>query len=570
MMPAELLVIGIDAATWTVIDEHLDDLPNFKRLKDDGNARTLTLDQKPWSASCWASMFSGATTEEHGHTDFVEDGEVQTRSHIDVEFVWDRLDEQGYDVKALNVPFVVPPYNYNLEFVPPAHGAPTELDEMEEEIRQVTEKAVETLANEDLDLFITCYVSLDKLQHFHWGEDVVPAYYKKVDAAIGRYMDQCEKLIVVSDHGFCDREEAAVRTLPDETPKGEIKGEHSKEAILITRNIDREIGTIRDVADVIEAEVTGESLSDGTVPAPETAEDREKIMEQPLDEKIWIAENTVRAALERYDPGKTVIGFTGGKDSTAVAYIVKKVCEEQDLVKPTFMFVDHGQHFDEIEAFVSRISREWGFNVVTARNDDLIGQADAPGDEVPVDALNERNRREVARLSQDYEAVPWLMNTEAGNHLLKTVPMNELIEARNITAVINGVRWDEQEARSDETFFSPRDAPEHMRVHPILPFTEQDIWRFTWDVIVPNAVEGWDRETWPGSQDDLPAGIGVDDLPVSPKYWEGFRSLGSEVSTDRTDDDPAWMQDLENTTEREGRAQDKEGIMEKLRDLGYM
>ena len=62
----------------------------------------------------------------------------------------------------------------------------------------------------------------------------------------------------------------------------------------------------------------------------------------------------------------------------------------------------------------------------------------------------------------------------------------------------------------------------------------------------------------------------MEDIPVSPKYFAGFRSLGSEVSTEKSDEDPAWLQDIENTTERAGRAQDKEDLMERLRDLGYM
>jgi phosphoadenosine phosphosulfate reductase len=57
---------------------------------------------------------------------------------------------------------------------------------------------------------------------------------------------------------------------------------------------------------------------------------------------------------------------------------------------------------------------------------------------------------------------------------------------------------------------------------------------------------------------------------VSPKYFAGFRSLGSEVSTDKSAEEPAWLQDMANTTERAGRAQDKEDLMERLRDLGYM
>ena len=42
------------------------------------------------------------------------------------------------------------------------------------------------------------------------------------------------------------------------------------------------------------------------------------------------------------------------------------------------------------------------------------------------------------------------------------------------------------------------------------------------------------------------------------------------MSTEKTTAEPAWLQDLEGTTERAGRAQDKEDLMERLRDLGYM
>jgi len=64
--------------------------------------------------------------------------------------------------------------------------------------------------------------------------------------------------------------------------------------------------------------------------------------------------------------------------------------------------------------------------------------------------------------------------------------------------------------------------------------------------------------------------VTLEDVPVSPKYFEGFRSLGSEVSTKKSQSTPAWLQDLEGTVEREGRAQDKEDLMGRLRDLGYM
>ncbi len=304
---------------------------------------------------------------------------------------------------------------------------------------------------------------------------------------------------------------------------------------------------------------------------PEAPVTREEIENAPIKAKIRAGEEVVKRALEEYDTDKVVIGFTGGKDSTLTAWLVKRVCEEHGFEKPRFMFVDHGQHFDELEGYVERLASDWGFEVLTARNDDLIEKADNPGDMVPVEDLNETNQEEAARIDEDMDEVPWLMDTEAGNHLLKTVPMNSLLREENIEAVINGVRWDEHESRGDEDFYSPRNEPEHMRVHPILQLDERDVWDVSWFHMVPD-ITGVDIEEYPETESDMPADLTKEDVPISPKYWAGFRSLGSEVSTDKSDEIPAWLQDVENTKERAGRAQNKddEEIMNRLRELGYM
>lgn len=299
---------------------------------------------------------------------------------------------------------------------------------------------------------------------------------------------------------------------------------------------------------------------------------REEIENAPLKAKVKAGEEVVKRALEEHGSENAVIGFTGGKDSTLTAWLVKRVCEEEGFEKPRFMFVDHGQHFEDIEEYVDWICKKWGFELMVAKNEDLIEKADKPGDKVPVEQLNERNQEEADRVG-DYEEVPWLMDTEAGNHLLKTVPMNQLLENHGIEIVINGVRWDEHESRGDETFYSPRTDPDHIRVHPILQFDERDVWDVTWHHMVPDTVEGFERmEEYPETEEDLPAGLTVEDIPISPKYWKGFRSLGSEVSTDKSAEKPAWLQDVENTKERAGRAQNKDDkeIMDKLRKLGYM
>jgi predicted AlkP superfamily phosphohydrolase/phosphomutase len=243
----KLLVIGIDGATWDIIKPNIGILPNFKKLMEAGKSKTINLNQKPWSPSVWCSMFCGKTPEEHQHHDFVKDDEIVTRNDIKVDFIWDLLDQRGISVKALNVPFIVPPYNYNLDFEPVANGVPVEAHELLEEIESVTEKALDVLKNEKPEVFIVVYTALDKLSHLHWGEPILLEYYKRVDEAIEKLLPYDDEIIIISDHGFCDYDKAPIRTLPKRTPKGEIKGDHHPEAILITKNIEFEIAQPMDV-----------------------------------------------------------------------------------------------------------------------------------------------------------------------------------------------------------------------------------------------------------------------------------------------------------------------------------
>ena len=293
-----------------------------------------------------------------------------------------------------------------------------------------------------------------------------------------------------------------------------------------------------------------------------------------IGDKMEKAIAVVERGLEQYE--NPAVMWTGGKDSTLSLYFVMAVADEHGYDLPPAVFIDHYQHFPEIIDFVEDWAEEWDLEVVFARNEDVGELADEPGDAVRVDELSERNRREVReKLEYDEETFPFLLDTYVGNHLLKTVALNDAIEAHDIDGIISGVRWDEQEARADETFFSPRHDvekyPPHDRIHPILQFEERAVWDATWTHLVPDTVDAYpDRGYVPTDYDDLPNGLAHEDIPVSPKYFEGFRSLGSEVSTEKREDEPAWIQDLDSTTERAGRAQDKEDLMDRLRDLGYM
>ena len=297
-----------------------------------------------------------------------------------------------------------------------------------------------------------------------------------------------------------------------------------------------------------------------------------------IEAKIEKAIEVTKVGLEQYRT--PAVMWTGGKDSTLTLYFIKEVAERFDLEVPPAVFIDHYQHFDEIHDFVDRWAAEWDLDVVYARNEDVGAYVDEhglePGDDIPVAELSEHNQHHIRDLLEyEDETFPFLLDTYVGNHLLKTVALNETLEERGIDGVISGVRWDEQEARADETFVSARHDPDiyppHDRIQPILQFEEAAVWDAFWNFVVPDTVDGYPEEGYvPQGADDLPEGITIDDVPISPKYFAGFRSLGSEVSTDKTTQEPAWLQDMENTTERAGRAQDKEDLMERLRDLGYM
>jgi len=254
-------VLGIDAATWSVITPNLQKLQNLKRLIEVGKSKVVTLKEKPISASVWCGMFSGKLLEEHKHESYVVNGEIVKREDIKVDFIWDILHAEGKVVKALNVPFVVPTFSFGVKnFKPIGFGLPTNEKEWNEELEEVTAKTKELIA-EKPDVLISVYTLLDRIQHFHWGEDYVVEWYKRMDDKIGElifdtgFLDENNKLIVISDHGFCSFGDAKVQTLPEEGQEGKLKGDHHEDAFLVTVNVDYEIQRPQDVFYAIKMEI---------------------------------------------------------------------------------------------------------------------------------------------------------------------------------------------------------------------------------------------------------------------------------------------------------------------------
>lgn len=265
-----------------------------------------------------------------------------------------------------------------------------------------------------------------------------------------------------------------------------------------------------------------------------------------IERKIDYSKKIIEKAFERYSTEDLAIAWSGGKDSTLVLWLVREVCLGKNIPVPCCFCIDEGDMFDEVRAFLQEWSQKWGVEVETIHNHDVSQAAGGVGNTVKVKDLNERNQREIQRLGYEEDEFVYEPESFVGNHLMKTVPLNIHLKEKRIKAFFEGIRWDEQSARANETYFSPRKAtdfnPKHMRIFPILHFSERD----AWDAILQY------------------------DIPFVSLYERGYRSLGARVTTDSIANIPAWEQDLENTTERGGRRQDKEGLMEDLRKLGYM
>jgi phosphoadenosine phosphosulfate reductase len=271
-------------------------------------------------------------------------------------------------------------------------------------------------------------------------------------------------------------------------------------------------------------------------------EQRERLLNLNLGQKIEQSKKIIKEALAKFFPDELCLAWTGGKDSTTMLWLYREVCKNLGMPMPRAMFIDEGYVFEEIIELVNKVKGEWGVEVTIVKNNDVSDKALSVGDTIRVADLNERNRKEIALLGFNDDTFLFEPESFIGNHLMKTIAMNTFLEENGVKALSTAIRWDEQEARISENYFSTRTNPDHTRVHPILHLKERDIWTT----------------------------IHKNHIPFCSLYYQGYRSLGAKGSTIKISDMPAWEQDLEHTVERGGRGQDKEKIMGQLRSLGYM
>ena len=262
-----------------------------------------------------------------------------------------------------------------------------------------------------------------------------------------------------------------------------------------------------------------------------------------------------------------------GKDSTVLLWLARKAFFGH--VPFPLVHIDTSYKIPEMIEYRDRLALDWKLNMVYGQNKAALDAKQT----YPDGALDRIGCCKALKTDA-------LRNTLSGawpryrmDHGLKKYVLDENKEP--YTGVIVGVRADEEGSRSKERYFSPRDKrndwnigdqpPElwnqfktdfapgtHIRVHPLLDWTELDIWEY----------------------------IHAEKIPVVPLYFdqgkgERYRSLGCFPCTFPVQSKSKNIEEIieelktgkfKNIAERAGRAQDKEdgGGLETLRRDGYM
>lgn len=233
-----------------------------------------------------------------------------------------------------------------------------------------------------------------------------------------------------------------------------------------------------------------------------------------------------------------------GKDSTALLWLVRKAFFGS--VPFPVVLLDTQMELQEVYDFRDRIAAEWSLDV---RNELCPPESEVDQTLAPASQAAAR----------------------------KTEGLKRLLEREGYKGVIVGIRRDEQATRAKERVFSPRnvagdwdvrnqpaefwghyatETPQgsHLRIHPLLRWTEVDVWRYHVRESIPFvplylAVDGW-----------------------------RYRSLGEKNITTPIRSEASTIEEIileletTNVPERAGRTMDhdSEDAFERLRSAGYM
>lgn len=262
-----------------------------------------------------------------------------------------------------------------------------------------------------------------------------------------------------------------------------------------------------------------------------------------------------------------------GKDSTVLLCLARKAFFGH--VPFPLVHVDTHYKIPEMIEYRDRLAMEWNLDMIYGENRQALEakQTFPDGNATRIECCR-RLKTEALTNTLSGEWPRYRLNHKTGKY-------EEDPNREPFTGVIVGVRADEEGSRSKERYFSPRDVhndwdlddqpPEfwgqyktdfapgtHVRIHPLLDWTEVDIWEYI------------KRE-----------GVPVVSLYFNQGDGKRYRSLGCWPCTKPVESEASNLDEIieelksgkfARVAERSGREQDKEdgGGLEELRRGGYM
>ena len=262
-----------------------------------------------------------------------------------------------------------------------------------------------------------------------------------------------------------------------------------------------------------------------------------------------------------------------GKDSTVLLWLARKAFFGH--VPMPLIHVDTHYKILEMIEYRDRFAKEWKLDMIYGENKEALENKQTfPDGNVSRITCCKNLKADALKNTLNGAWPRYRMNHDSGNY--------ELDENREaFTGVIVGVRADEEGSRSKERYFSPRNEentwdfgdqpPEfwnqyktdfapgtHLRIHPLLDWTELDIWEY----------------------------ILRENIPIVSLYFDQgngkrYRSLGCYPCTSPVESTAKTVSEIveelktgkfADIAERSGREQDKEDGcgLEELRKEGYM
>jgi sulfate adenylyltransferase subunit 2 len=271
-----------------------------------------------------------------------------------------------------------------------------------------------------------------------------------------------------------------------------------------------------------------------------------------------------------------------GKDSTVLLWLARKAFFGH--VPFPLVHIDTSFKLPEMIEYRDKLAMQWNLHMVVGQDVESIQSKRTFPD---TEHLPEGDARKLTRL----QCCSRLKTAALKNTLAGTWPRKRLnlktgvydLDTNNdpYTGVIVGARADEEGSRSKERYFSPRTThnqwdvgdqpPEfwnqfktdfapgtHLRIHPLLDWTELNIWEYIERENIPTVSLYYDQGSGTRYRS---LGCGPCQAPIKSTA-RNPREIIEELRSGQ----------LKNIAERSGRLQDKEGRggLEVLRRGGYM